>query len=368
MALLGLCLAAGAWWAAGPARSAGSPGAPAGTSTAPPPLVPTLRSLAAPSGLRVGAAVDVNALVRDSRYAATLAGEYDMVTPENVMKWDVTEPRPGRFDFRQADELVRFAAGHGMAVRGHNLVWFEQNPGWLVKGGAGAMTAQQMSDALRRHITTVVGHFRGEISQWDVVNEAMGDDGSLRPDLWLTSLGPAYLADAFEWAHAADPGAVLFYNDYGIEAPGPKADAVYELLSWLKAHGVPVGGVGFELHVIGPDRFDAGALATEMDRFSRLGLQVAVTEMDVRMRPPFTAASLREQAADYAGALGACRARPACRTFVTWGFTDGDSWVPGTFPGFGAALPFDARMRPKPAAYAIQRVLATDPPGGPAQR
>lgn len=342
------------------------PGAPGGAghgrvAAIPPPLVPTLRQLAVPTGLRVGAAVDVNALT-DPGYASALGAEYDMVTPENAMKWGTTEPRPGRFDFTGADGLVRFAGSHGMVVRGHNLVWFEQNPPWLERAATGPGAAGRMRTALERHVTTLVSHFRGRAAQWDVVNEAVGDDGTLRPDLWLQSMGPAYIADAFEAAHTADPGATLFYNDYGIEQPGPKADAVYALLGSLRARGVPVGGVGFELHVTGPAAFDAAALRRQMARFAGLGLEVAVTEMDVRMRPPFSAARLGLQAADYAGALRACQEQPACHTFVTWGFTDGDSWVPGTFPGFGAALPFDKRLRPKPAAYALQAALSSAPP------
>ena len=328
----------------------------------PPPLVPTLRELAGPAGLRVGTAVDVNALADDPDYAAALGAEYDTVTPENAMKWVTTEPRPGRFDFSGADRLVQFAAAHGMVVRGHNLVWFEQNPPWLERAASGPGAAGRMGATLHRHVTALVTRYRGRVAQWDVVNEAVGDDGALRPDLWLQSMGPGYIADAFEAAHAADPAATLFYNDYGIEAPGPKADAVYTLLASLRARGVPVGGVGFELHVTGPAAFDGAALRAQMARFAGLGLQVAVTEMDVRMRPPFTASQLRQQAADYAGALQACRDQPACHTFVTWGFTDEDSWVPGTFPGFGAALPFDTQLRPKPAAYALQAALSSAPP------
>jgi len=324
--------------------------------------MPTLRQLAGPTGLRIGAAVDVNALATDPGYASALGAEYDMVTPDNTMKWVTTEPRPGRFDFAAADRLVQFAHTNGMLVRGHNLVWFEQNPAWLDQAATGPGAAGRMQAALRRHVTALVSHFRGRVAQWDVVNEAVGDDGSLRPDLWLQSMGPAYVALAFEWAHAADPAATLFYNDYGIEEPGAKSDAVYSLLAGLRARGVPVGGVGFELHVTGPDAFDPAALRQQMARFAGLGLQVAVTEMDVRMRPPFSSAQLDQQAADYAGALEACEDQPSCKTFVTWGFTDGDSWIPGTFPGYGDALPFDARLRPKPAAYALQATLMSAPP------
>lgn len=327
-------------------------------SGGPPALSPTLRSLGARDGIAIGAAVDVNALESDGAYASALAAEYGMVTPENAMKWQTTEPRPGVFDFGPSDQLVSFAGAHGMAVRGHNLVWYRQNPPWLT---AHPMSAGAATALLRSHVTTVVAHYRGTVAQWDVVNEAVDDRGRLRPDVWARALGPAYVADAFRWARAADPSAALFYNDYGIETPGPKADAVYRMLAGLRAAGVPVDGVGFELHVTGVADFDPGALRAEMARFAALGLQTAVTEMDVRMRAPATAGKLAVQASDYAAALAVCRAAPSCHTFVTWGFTDADSWIPGTFPGYGSALPFDSRLRPKPAALALQRELARRP-------
>lgn len=337
-------------------------------SPAVPVLVPTLRSLAAADGISFGAAVDVSALLGDPGYATQLGAQYDMVTPENVMKWMYTEPRPGVYDFRAADALVGFARAHGMKVRGHNLVWFEQNPVWLTRP---TMTPGALAGALRRHITAEVGHFRGRISQWDVVNEAVDDDGALRRDVWSSALGSTYIAEAFRWAHAADPGAVLFYNDYGIDKPGPKADAVLALLTRLRREGSPVGGVGFELHLGSPADFDAGALAGMMARFAAVGLATAVTEMDVRLKPPAPAGALDAQAVDFAGALQDCRAQPSCHTFVSWGYTDLDSWIPGTFPGFGQALPFDAGLRPKPAAYALQSGLAGPrprPPTGAARR
>jgi endo-1,4-beta-xylanase len=309
-----------------------------------PRLTPSLRVLGSADGVAIGAAVNSAVLSVDPAYDTQLADQYDMVTPENVLKWAYTEPAPGRFSFASGDALVRFAQAHGMAMRGHTLVWFEENPAWL-----DGLTGARLARALRRHIRT-------EVSHWDVVNEAVDDRGGLRQDRWLDGLGPGYITDAFRWAHAADPGAVLFYNDYGIEAPGPKADAVYALLATLRAQGVPVGGVGFQLHT-SPDLFSSAALATEMARFAGLGLDVAVTEMDVRLQPPVDSVALAAQADDFATALADCRAQPACHTFVTWGFTDAVSWVPSNYPGYTAALPFDAGLAPKPAAYGLQTEL-----------
>lgn len=328
--------------------------APAGAAGKVEELAPPLRRLAARHGLAFGSAVRATALQTDADYARVLGHQYDAVTPENEMKWAIVHPQPDVYDFRAADVIVSFAARHHMAVRGHTLVWYNQNPEWLLRGHFGR---EQLIAILRDHIATVVGRYRGRVSQWDVVNEAVDDGGGLRHNVWLDRIGPDYIALAFRFAHEADPGARLFYNDYLIERRGPKARAVKRLVRQLLAWHVPISGVGFQLHTL-PSLFSAPDLAHKMASFGRLGLDVAITEHDVWLAPPFDQAALREQARVYRASLATCLAAPNCHTYVTWGFTDRYSWVPATFPPFGEALPFDAGLSPKPAAYALHEELA----------
>ena len=317
-------------------------------------LAPPLRRLAARHRLAFGTAVRAAALQQDDEYSDVLGHQYNTVTPENELKWAIVHPQPDVYDFRAADIIVAFARRHHMAVHGHTLAWYSQNPDWLLRGHFGR---ERLIAILRDHIATVVGRYRGRVSQWDVVNEAVDDGGALRHNVWLDGIGPDYIALAFRFAHEADPSAKLFYNDYLIENPGPKATAVKRLVRQLVASHVPINAVGFQLHTL-PALFSATDLARKMAAFGRLGLDVAITEHDVWLAPPFDPAALQAQARVYRASLATCLAAPNCHTYVTWGFTDRYSWVPATFPPFGEALPFDADLVPKPAAYALHDELA----------
>ncbi|GGS83177.1 endo-1,4-beta-xylanase [Streptomyces cinerochromogenes] len=338
------CLALLPLAVASPSHASGGPAAPDRP----------LRQLAADDHLRIGTAVDVSALTDDTDYRRLTGSEFSTVTPENVMKWESLEPRQGEYDWAAADRLVDFAHRHGQKVRGHVLVWHNQLPSWLT---AGDLDAGRLRAALHRHITDTVRHFKGRIWQWDVVNEAFNEDGTLRDSIWLRTLGPGYIADAFRWAHEADPHALLFYNDYNTEWTGPKSDAVYDLLRSLRAAGVPVDGVGFQGHL--SIRYDLPTgMADNFARFDRLGLATAVTEADVRMPVPADSGRLATQAEGYRRLLDACLRTRRCISFTVWGFTDRYSWVPDTFPGEGAANLFDEDYRPKPAYRALQSELA----------
>jgi endo-1,4-beta-xylanase len=204
------------------------------------------RQVGAAAHRRIGTAVMSHHL-SDSQVRALVAREFDSLTPENEMKWMTIEPRPGAFDFAAGDRLVAFAAENGIRMRGHTLVWHQQLAFW-VKG----LKADALRAAMTRHIQNVVGHWKGKITQWDVVNEALanGDSGKLRDDSPFTALGPTFIDEAFRLAHAADPEAQLIYNDYEIEGVGPaKSEAAYALCKRLKEAGVPIHGVGFQMHV-----------------------------------------------------------------------------------------------------------------------
>lgn len=319
-------------------------------SPSPSPREPALRTFA-PEGLRVGSAVDVKVLNTHWAYRKVLAREFGAVTAESAMKWGQLEPRRGQYDWTSSDRLVEFAGANGQSVYGHTLVWHTDLPDWLPQDGS----PEELRELLREHITTVVSRYRGKVWAWDVVNEVIADDGSMRDTVWLRKLGPDYVADAFRWAHAADPQAVLFINDYGAEGRGAKADALYRLVGKLRAAGAPVQGVGFQAH-LRADRMPPG-MAQNLGRFAKAGLKLAVTELDVRVRLPVTKKKLEQQAGVYRQVLKMCLDQPACVSFTVWGFTDAFSWIPGYHRGYGVACLYDPDFVAKPAYTALRTLL-----------
>jgi endo-1,4-beta-xylanase len=320
----------------------------------------TLGALAKANHLLIGTAVDMSALANDTTYKDRIALEFSSVTAENVMKWETVEPQPGHPDYTQADALVDFARENHQQVRGHTLLWHNQLPKWLTDGVAdGSIPPDQLRQILRRHIFEVVGHFRGKVYQWDVANEVIDDSGNLRETLWLQQLGPGYLADAFRWAHEADPRVKLYLNDYNVEGISAKSTAYVELIKRLQADRVPVDGMGIQGHLgVQYGFYPATAVAANMQRFLDLGLEVSVTEADVRMILPVDNAKLQAQAQGYSTLLTGCLLVRRCTSFTVWGFTDRYSWVPGFFDGQGAANLLDENFQAKPAYEEMRAILS----------
>jgi endo-1,4-beta-xylanase len=314
----------------------------------------SLRDLAQPIGLRIGTAVDMNALASDQTYRDTIAREFSSVTAENVMKWETLEPQPGVFNYGPADQLIAFAGQNRIAVRGHVLVWHNQNPSWVNEQAA---TPGQLRDILREHVIETARHFKGKLYEWDVLNEALNEDGTLRDTIWLRNLGQGYIADVFRWARKGDRNVKLFYNDFNLEFFGPKSDAAYALVKQLLAQGVPIDGIGFQGHLGAQFGFDT-RVQENMQRFADLGLDVSVTEADVRMPLPTDVFKLQSQAQGYHSLLEPCLLTRGCDSFTVWGYTDKYSWVPGFFDGQGAANLLDENFQPKPGFAAVQHDLA----------
>src|SRR5579859_1590693 len=320
--------------------------------------VSTLRLLAQARHFYVGTTVDVDALNTEPVYSATLVREFNMVTPEVSMKFSETEPQRDIYTFAKADSIVAFAQAHQMQVRGHNLVWYTDLPAWLTRG---TFTRDQLITILRNHIITEVTRYRGQVNIWDVVNEAVGDNGALRDSIWLRGIGPQYIDMAFQWAHQANPQARLFYNDYGGEGLGRKSDAIYALVKGMLQRGVPVDGVGLQMH-ISLDRYpNPQDVLVNMQRLTALGLEVQITEMDVKTQDDARpmAAKLAAQAQLYGEMLHTCLSATRCTAFVMWGFTDAHSWIPAYTGHPDYPLIFDAQYRPKPAYFALQQVLSS---------
>ncbi|SFT34806.1 endo-1,4-beta-xylanase [Actinopolyspora lacussalsi subsp. righensis] len=291
----------------------------------------------------VGSAVAASALVNENDYRSVLTDEFSSVTAENAMKWSVLEPNRGQYDWSGADAIMDYARQHGKSVRGHTLVWHKQHPGWL-----NDLSASELRSAVKNHITTVVNRYEGEIRAWDVVNEVFNSDGTRRDSIFQRKLGDGWIADAFRWAHQADPSAKLYINDYNTGWVNDKSNAIYDLVRSLRQQGVPVHGVGFQTH-LSIDYSFPGGFQSNLQRFADLGVDVAITEADVRMTLPVTDSKLTTQADYYERLWNACEAVSRCVEFTTWGYTDRHSWVPNTFDGQGAACLFDESLNPKPA-------------------
>ncbi|MFE1259543.1 endo-1,4-beta-xylanase [Streptomyces albogriseolus] len=324
---------------------------------------------AAPEGFVIGTAVAggghhleqdyPDPFTYDKEYRKVLGREFSSVSPENQMKWDYIHPERDRYDFGQADAIVEFARKNRQVVRGHTLLWHSQNPAWLENGD---FTKAELRGILREHITTVVGRYKGRIQQWDVANEIFDDQGKLRTqdNIWIRELGPEIVADAFRWAHRADPKAKLFFNDYNVEGVNAKSDAYYALVKDLRAQRVPVHGFSVQGHLSTRYGFP-GDLADNLRRFDALGLETAVTELDVRMDVPEgslpTPAQEKQQAEYYQRMLQACLEVDGCNSFTIWGFTDKYSWVPVFFQGEGFATVMTEDFDRKPAYYALRDTL-----------
>ena len=325
----------------------------------------SLRQQADHARVLIGAAVRPSQL-SEPAYASTLAREFNMVEPEDALKWLTLRPDKTIFDFRQGDEVVRFARANRMKVRGHCLVWGRYNPVWLTQGH---FSEKQLARILRKHITRVMMHYRGEVFAWDVVNEALDENGSVRDSIWynqpgvgLAEKGTAYIEQTFRWAHKADPQALLFYNEAEGEGMNHKSDVIYAMVKDFKRRGVPIDGVGLQLHVPALNA-DIPAIAANIARLSALGVQVHITELDVSLpqnssREPDNK-DLTRQADVYRGIVRACLNNPGCTAIQTWGFTDKYSWIGSHSRGTrGHALPFDRTYQPKPAYRAIYQELS----------
>lgn len=294
-------------------------------------LPTTLKGMAARSGRYFGASVYAGfRSPSSSAYNAVLATEFSMLVAGNDMKWDHVHPTRTTFTWRWGDSIVAFARTHGMKVRGHTLTWHSQAPAYIRNQAWSADTARAV---LVEHVHAVVTHFRNDIYAWDVVNEPLDDAGVLRDTLFARSMGgTAFFETAFRTARAADPHALLFWNDYNLETPGPKQDSTIAWIVRLRAAGVPIDGIGLQAHLgITPGGGGAGTqqlFQATLSRFASLGLRIHLTELDVRLPPEGGGAvEVEAQKQAWRNIVGACRAVDACEAIVVWGVNDGESWL-----------------------------------------
>lgn len=310
----------------------------------------SLRDLADRHSISVGAAVLMDPFRKDEEYQTILTREFNSLTPENAMKFARLHPERDRYNFVDAADLVTFAQNHQMDVHGHVLVWHRNLPDWLTET---EWSREELMAVLQQHIYTVVGRFRGQVDSWDVVNEAIDVEqkDQLRESIWLNVIGPEYIQLAFRWAHEADPDAQLFYNDYKGEDLGRKSDAIYQLVRDLVQQGVPIHGVGLQMHTSIKDAPDPRDVAENMRRLNDLELTVKITEMDVQIhgvdRPE--AELFLNQKQVYQDMMQTCLNAENCSGLTTWGVSDQYSWIPYYFERPDAPLLFDEEYQSKPA-------------------
>jgi endo-1,4-beta-xylanase len=277
-------------------------------------------------------------------YADIAAGEFNFVTTENTLKWSLINPVPGRYRWAGTDNLVSFAKPRGLKMHGHTLVWHRQLPGWVVRSAVADRETH-----MREYIDRVLTRYSDDIQVWDVVNEALEEDGSMRQSVWLEAMGPDYIDIAFRQARASAPDATLLYNDYDVAWQGAKSDGLFKLLQALQDLDTPLDGVGFQMHLFA--KFDQyNEVAENFQRVADMGLDIYITELDVSMNGDDTQTL---QAEVYERVLSLCLEQPRCKALQTWGFTDMYSWRREFKP-----LLLDETYQVKPAYLAIQQRLS----------
>jgi endo-1,4-beta-xylanase len=320
----------------------------------------------------------------DQRATAIIKTQFDTVTAENAMKWDNIHPQPGKYNFKPADEFVAFGQSNNMFIVGHNLIWHHEVPDWVFEDDQGnPVTRDALLERMHEHISTVVGRYKGKIGGWDVVDEALNENGALHKSQWMKIIGPEYILKAYQFAHEADPDAQLYYNDFNLENNPQKRIAAMRLIKGLQARGIPVTAVGLKGHY----QMDSPA-TNEVDQtikaFSKLGVKVMITEMDIDVLPQITIEQLpqastnlelRSQVNIYTNGLPQAQQKQLAQRYADlfkvfvanrdtvsritfWGVMDSQSWlndwpVPNrkSYP-----LLFGRDYQPKPAFDAVIQV------------
>ncbi|WP_077307350.1 endo-1,4-beta-xylanase [Terribacillus halophilus] len=315
----------------------------------------TLRKLADDEDLRIGSSIQYDALMEDTNYQELATTEFSSWTIENEMKMDAMQPEEGAFNYVKVDKMIEMAQEHDIEIRGHVLVWGEALPAWVQDQAVDRASAERI---LKSHVQNIVKQYKGRIDTFDVVNEAWHDNGTLRDTIWLRTIGPDYIPLAFQWAHEANPDAKLYYNDFGTEMSNEKSEAMLEALSAWKEEGVPIDGIGTQMHLDAADpRFSKDRIAEWFKRIEDAGFQIAVTEMDVKLQNLNNGDAKNIQAERYGDVMEICLDTAACEEFTVWGISDNYSWVTEQESAAGKPLLFNENSQPKKAYHTIKRKL-----------
>ncbi|KAB5571861.1 family 10 glycosyl hydrolase [Coniochaeta sp. 2T2.1] len=283
------------------------------------------------------------------------SGEFGQTTPTNGMKWLFTEPEQNVFNYTEGEVVAKRAAEEGYYLRCHALVWHSQLAPWVESRQD--WTATELLDVITKHITNVAGHWKGRCYAWDVVNEALNEDGTYRQSVFYNVLGEEYIKHAFRVAAAVDPHAKLYYNDYNLESPGQKSAGAVRIVKMLQAAGIRIDGVGMQAHLTAESHPTLDQHVAVIQSYAETGVEVALTELDVRITLPATAEKLELQKVAYKNIVGACVQVKACIGVTLWDFYDPFSWVPAVFPGQGAPLIWFDNFTTHPAYDGIVEAL-----------
>ncbi|MEO6761434.1 MAG: endo-1,4-beta-xylanase [Candidatus Saccharimonadales bacterium] len=329
-------------------------------------LDPPLKSLAAAHNIELGNFAILTKL-KDPEYSHILTSQFNLALIDNTPNWYFTDgglrPSPTTYDFKNMDTIVAYAQAHNMSIQAHHLLWGEAKwlPDWLKNG---KYNQAQLMNIIHDDIATTVGRYKGKIKEWTVVNEAFtrGLHVNGLHDWWADNTGSqAYIDQAFIWAHQADPSAKLILNDFDNEHFNPVSDAMYTYIKGAKARGVPINGIGMQMHIDGTHPPDVQEVIQNMERFGALGVSVYVTEFDVNMSavPASDAARDEIEGQIYYNMMRACIESKVCHSFSELGITDSETWYNYMGPSTQDARPlmFDANYKAKPAYYSFRAAL-----------
>jgi endo-1,4-beta-xylanase len=324
---------------------------------------PPLKDLAKKQRLDLGNYAALKRL-NEAPYADIVASQFSFATIDGEPNWQFNDgalrPSENQYDFSRIDKVMQFAKSHNLPVQMHHLVWGEQKwlPDWLTHG---SYSKQQLLGLIHQHISTVAGHYKGQVREWTVVNEAFtrGQHQRGLNDWWADNIGPEYIDEAFTWARQADPDAKLLMNDFNNEVANSTSDAMYQKMKEMKQHGVPIDGIGMQMHLDGNNPPKRQDVIYNMQRFAALGVGVYVTEFDVTMQDFHGTPEEKEirQAFIYHDMLRACIESNVCKSFALLGVTDKETWYNELCCPASDPLPFDDNYQPKPAFWAMREAL-----------
>lgn len=312
------------------------------------------------SDFPIGAALDIPLLLNNPTYRTIAREQFNSITPDKAFKADAIHPQQNFFDWQFADMLANFCAENNQRLHGHTLLWHDQMPQWM-RDFKGSYT--DWDNMLKNHVKTVVTHFKGKVTGWDVVNEAFNEDGTLRNSVWFQNMGASYIEKAFRYAHEADPDVLLFYNDYGLEYNPNKRRAVIKLLNNLRARGVQVDGIGLQAHIF--TQFpEASQIADAMNEVAKNGYKVHISEIDISINPLGKEIKDKEQqfqrqAIVIAEVVSHYKQLPPHLQYgiTFWGIGDGDSWIRSYFSREDYPLLYDDNYKPKPMYCKLKEAL-----------